>query len=77
LRGQDVQTPLRHRPSRFKVGDRVRVNDAAPDYQGRIGTVTNTYQLAEADSQRYRYIVFFIEDGADAVFYDFELEIDS
>jgi len=57
----------------------VRVNDDAPKYRGRIGTVTNAYQLPEADPQRdfYRYVVVFIDDGADAVYYDFELEMDS
>ena len=71
------QTPSPQKGNQIKVGDRVRVNDDAPEYGGRIGTVTNTYRLAEADSQRYRYVVFFIEDGADAVFYDFELEMAS
>ncbi len=81
LSGQDVQTPSPSRkgPSRFKVGDRVRVNDDAPTYRGRIGTVTRAYQLPEADPQHdfYRYVVAFIEDGANAVYYDFELETDS
>ena len=74
-----MQTPLHKTPSRFKVGDKVRVVGGPHEYQGRVGTVTNTYQLAAADSQRdfYRYVVFFIEDGADSVFYDFELEMGS
>ncbi len=77
--GQDVQTPSHKTPNRFKVGDRVRVNDEAPKYRGRIGTVTKAYQLPEADPQSdfYRYVVVFIDDGADAVYYDFELEMTS
>ena len=76
---QDVQTPSHKTPRRFSVGDRVRVVGEAPEYQGRIVTITNRYELAVADSQRdsYRYVVFFIEDGADAVFYGFELEMAS
>ena len=61
-------------PNRFKVGDRVRVNDNAPKGQGRIGTVRRAYQLPDADLQQdsYRYVVVFIDDGTDAVYYDFE-----
>ncbi len=75
--GQHVQTSPHKTPNRFKVGDSVRVIGESPEYQGRIGTVTNTYQLAAADSQSdsYRYVVWFIADGADAVFYGFELEM--
>jgi hypothetical protein len=63
-------------PSRFKVGERVRVTGGTLEYAGRTGIITNTYQLAAADSERdaCRYVVFFIEDGTDAVFYDFELD---
>ena len=75
--GQDVQTSLDRTPRRFKVGDRVRVNDGALEYQGRIGTITKTYQLAESERDLHRYVVFFIEEGADAVFYGFELEMAS
>ena len=77
--GQDVQTSLHKTPNRFKVGDSVRVIGEAHEYQGRAGIVSNTYQLAAAESQRdsYRYVVLFIEDGADAVFYGFELEMTS
>ncbi len=72
-----MHTPSDKTPSGFKVGDKVRVIGEAPEYQGRAGIVTDMYQLGAADSQRdsYRYVVSFVEDGADAVFYGFELEM--
>ena len=70
------QTPSDKTPGRFRVGDKVRVTGTALGYAGRTGVVTSTHQLQATDSERdaYRYVVFFIEDGTDAVFYDFELD---
>ena len=76
-RGQRVWIPLDKGTGPFNIGDRVRVTAARGEYEGRIGTVAGAYHLlASLDSRydSYRYVVSFVEDGADVVFYGFELD---
>jgi hypothetical protein len=62
---------------RFRVGDHVRVVGPDRGYEGRVGIVANTYEYSREDSAKiiYRYVVSFLQEGRDAVFFDSDLEL--
>ena len=63
--------------ARFRIGDRVRVVGPDRDYEGRVGIVADTYEHSREDPAKiiYRYVVSFVKEGSDAVFFDSDLEL--
>ena len=59
---------------RFEVGDHVCVG-AAGEYEGRVGIITETYELRlDPSAPPFRFVVLFLDEGKDAVFFGLELE---